>query len=139
MVDEEEEIKKLEEDLKKLGEIGTGYGSPEPEKKEGIFRFFRYILNIKDTTRIGNLRDSELGVTRVGVRSYQEIANYAYAEDLDLVGDYFRDKSDIITATSMSRKGFWPQLFVTQIKKETKEKPTEAKKGWFAKKEETPE
>ena len=43
-------------------------------------------------------------------------------------------KAEIITATSMSRKGFWPQLFVTQIKKEHKVTPKETKTGWFNKK-----
>ena len=136
MVNEDEELKKLEEDVKKLESIDTGYGSPEPERKDNLFKFFREILKIRDTTRVGNLTTSELGITRAGVRPYLEIASYAEAEGLDLVADYFRDKSDIITSSSMSKKGFWPQLFVTQIKAEKKVKePTKKKKSWFAKKE----
>ncbi len=35
----------------------------------------------------------------------------------------------------MSKKGFWAQLFVTQIKREKKDKSTEAKKRWFSNKQ----
>lgn len=128
---EDEELKNLEEELKKLE--STEYGSPSQEKKENIFKFFREILRLKDTTRIGNLSNTELGVTRLGVRSYQEVSLYAAAEGLDTVSTYLSDKANIITATSMGRKGFWSKLFVTQIKREKKEEPTEKKNKWFSK------
>lgn len=131
---EDEDIKKLEDDLKKLESLD--YGSPEPQKKEGLFKFFREILSQKDTTRIGNLSTTELGVTRLGVRPLQELSLYADAEGLDLVADYLSDKADVLTSTSMSKKGFWSKLFVTQIKHEKKETPKEAKKSWLGKKEE---
>lgn len=127
---EEEELKKLEEELKKL----DPYGSPEPEKKEGVFRFFREILHLPDTTRIGNLSNVELGKTRLAVRHYLELGTYAEAEGLDKVADYLKAKAGIVTSTSMSRKGFWAKLFVTNIKKEQKVVPKEDKKGWFSKK-----
>lgn len=131
MVDEQdEEIKKIEEDIKKL----DSYGSPEPERKENIFKFFREILTQEDTTRIGNLSNTELGINKIGVRHYKELSTYAEAEGLDIVADYLNAKGQIITSTSMSRKGFWPKLFVTQIKKEHKIEPKEDKKGWFSKK-----
>lgn len=129
---EDEELKKLDDELKKLDEID--YGSPSPEKKENIFKFFREILTQKDTTRIGNLINTELGLARLGVRHYLDLGNYAEVEGLDRVATYLRGKAGIITATSMSRKGFWPKLFVTQIKKEQKIVPKEEKKGWFGKK-----
>ena len=132
---EEEEIARIEEEIKKLDNID--YGSPTPEKKEGIFRFFREILFLKDTTRIGNLLNTELGQARLGVRHYLELGAYAEVEGLDTVAKYLRGKAEIITSTSMSRKGFWAKLFVTNIKREQKEAPKEQKKGWFSKK--TPE
>ena len=127
---EEEELKKLDDELKKL----DSYGSPEPEKKESVFKFFKEILSLPDTTRIGNLNSTELGITRLGVRHYKELGIYAEAEGLDKVADYLYAKAENITSTSMSRKGFWPKLFVTQIKKEQKVTQKETKKGWFGKK-----
>jgi len=132
---EEEELARLEEEIKKLDNLD--YGSPSPERKENIFKFFREILTQKDTTRIGNLSNTELGQARLGVRHYLELSKYAEVEGLDTVADYLKAKAGIITSTSMSRKGFWSKLFVTQIKKEQKEVPKEQKKGWFSKK--TPE
>ncbi len=131
----EDEIKQLEDDLKKIDAGSSEYGAPEAQKKEGIFKFFREILHIKDSTRVGNLKDSELGTTKLGVRHYQEVALYAEAEKLDVVSKYLRAKANIITSTSMSRKGFFVQSIITNIKKEGKIKePREEKKAWFGSK-----
>ena len=131
-----EEIEQLEEELKKLESKDTSYGSPKPSEKDSQFKFFRDILRIEDTTRVGNLSAQELGLTKLGVRHYQEIAAYANAEGLNIVSDYLNLKSQIISSTSMSKKGFWAELFVTMIKREKKDKPKEEKKKWFAKKTE---
>jgi len=126
----DEEIEKLEEELKKLEDKDTSYGSPKPQDKDNLFKFFRHILTVKDTTRIGNLSTMEIGMGRLSVRGNKSIALYAGAEGLDLVKDYFNDLSNILTESSMSKKGFWAQLFVTNIKKEQrlKEKSSEKKK-----------
>ena len=142
MVEEvsEEEIAKLEEELKKLEDKDSGFGSPSTAQKDSLYKFCRDILKIEDTTRIGNLTNAELGITKLGVRHYQEIAAYAEAEGLDIVGKYLMNKSQIITSTSMSRKGFWAQLFFTNIKQEKKVKePVNVKKSWFGKKQEESE
>lgn len=134
------EIEALEEELKKLEDKDTGYGSPSASQKDNMFRFFKHILTMKDTTRVGNLAERELGVAKLGVRHYQEIANYAGVEGLHQVEDYFINRANIMTATSMSRTGFWSKLFVTQIKKEQKIKePEKGKKRWFGGKEKTEE
>ena len=133
----DEEIEKLQEDLKKMEDKDTAYGSPKQPEKDSQFKFFRDILKIKDTTRVGNLTPQELGVTKLGVRHYQEIAAYAAVEGLNEVSDYLNLKSQIVSATSMSKKGFWAELFVTMIKRERKDKPKEEKKkGFFTKKTE---
>lgn len=133
----DEEIKQLEEELKKLEGKDSGYGSPSAQVKESLFKFFDKILTIKDTTRIGNLTTPELGMCRLSVRGNKSIAIYAESEGLDKVRDYFNNQASIITESSMARKGFWSQLFVTQIKKEQKVKEsTPEKKKWFGKKEE---
>jgi len=139
MVEEitDEQIKELEEELKKLEEKDTSYGSPKPIDKDSLYKFCRDILRFPDTTRIGNLTNQELGLAKLGVRHYQEISAYAKAEGLDIVAKYLMNKSQIVTATSMSRKGFWAELFFTTIKKEKKAKePKKEKTGLFGKKKE---
>ena len=134
----DEEIKELEEELKKLESKDTGYGSPSAAVKESLFKFFNKILTIKDTTRIGNLTAPEIGLGRLSVRGNKSIALYAKAEGLDIVSDYFNDLSNILTESSMSKKGFWAQLFVTNIKKEQKLKDkTSERKKWFGGKKES--
>jgi len=131
----DEEIKKLEEDLKKLEDKDTSYGSPSATVKESLFKFFNKILTIKDTTRIGNLTAPEIGLSRLSVRGNKSIALYAGVESLDTVADYFNNQANIISETSMAKKGFWSLNFVTQIRKEARIKDTKPeKKGWFTKK-----
>ncbi len=136
----DEEIKQLEEELKKLESKDASYGSPTAAQKESLFKFFNKILTIKDTTRIGNLTAPEIGLGRLSVRGNKSIALYAKAEGLTVVEDYFNDLSNILTETSMAKKGFWSQLFVTQIKaeKKLKDKSTE-KKRWFNSKDKSEE
>lgn len=129
----DEEIKKLEEELKEL-EGKDSYGFPNKADKDSLFKFFRRILDIVDTTRIGNVTATELGVLRLGIRHYQELSKYAESEGLSNVANYLLNKSHIITSTSMSKKGFWSELFVTQIKKERKDKDKTEKKGIFSSK-----
>ena len=127
----DEEIKQLEEELKKLEDKDTSYGSPKSPDKESLFKFYNKLLTIKDTTRIGNLLATEIGVSRLSVRGNKSIALYAEAEGLNLVSEYFINRANIITETSMAKKGFMSQLFFTSIKKEKKDKPQTEKKKWF--------
>lgn len=134
----DDEIKKLEEELKEMEEKGNlSSDSPKSKDKDNQYKFFRDILTLNDTTRVGNLQNMEMGAMKLGVRHYQEIATYAKMEGLSKVHDYLMVKSQIVTATSMSKKGFWSELFMTQIKREKKDKPKdEKKKGLFSKKSE---
>ncbi len=132
----DEEIKQLEEELKKLESKDTSYGSPKTPDKESLFKFYNKLLTIEDTTRIGNLTAPEIGLSRLSVRGNKSIALYAEAEGLKLVSDYFTDRANIITETSMAKKGFMSQLFFTSIKREKKDKPQTEKRKWFTKKQE---
>ena len=135
MTNEEETLEELEKELETLEsseELGkSSYGSPTPEKKEGIFKFFKEVLNFKESWKVGNLKDEEIGKSTLGVRSYLELAAYAKAEELDLVSDYFTDKANIVAAPTLGRKGFFLQTAVTQIKKEQKLKESSQKKKSF--------
>lgn len=128
----DDELKQLEKELKSLEEMDK-YGSPEPEKKDNMLKLFRDVLEREDTTKTGNLNDSEIGVTKISTRGYLGIASYARARGLHEVAKYLEQQSHILTSTSMSRKGFFLQLIVTNIKKEQKIKsPDETKKKqWF--------
>ena len=135
----DKEIKALEEELKKLEDKDTSYGSPKSPDKESLFKFYNKLLTIKDTTRIGNLTAPELGLGRLTVRGNKSIALYAEAENLQVVADYFNNQSNILTESSMAKKGFMSQLFFTQIKREKKDKPKTEKRKWFSNKDKSEE
>jgi len=143
---DEEELKQLEKQLEaELKASGmteadlSSYGNPQAEDKDSQLKFFREILAMKETWKVGNLKDVEIGQSSLSVRSCLELSQYAEAEGLDLVSQHFMHRGDIVAATSMGRKGFMAQLFVTSIKKEQKLKTdTGEKKPWFGRnKEET--
>ncbi len=135
----DEEIKQLEEELKKLEDKDTSYGSPKSPDKESLYKFYNKLLTIKDTTRIGNLTAPEIGLGRLSVRGNKSISLYAEAEGLNIVADYFNNQANILTETSMAKKGFMSQLFFTSIKREKKDKPQTEKKKWFSGKKEEAE
>lgn len=133
----EEEMQRLAEEEEKLTDLiknaDAGYGFPEQEKKDSIFKFFREIWKSDDSRKIANLTDQELGKVRRGVRHYLDIADYAEVRKLPKVARYLQDKAETILATSMSRRGFFLQTTVTQIKKEQKlGAPLIQKKPWFS-------
>lgn len=131
----EQDLDELEKQINELEASGLDEemaGFAKPSMKDGIYKFFRELLHTKDSKKIGNLREEEIGKVRMGVRHYLDLALYAEAENLNKVGDYLRAKGENILATSMSRKGFLSQLFVTQIKRDQKVIPQQPqKKGLF--------
>ena len=130
---EEEEMQEMEDIMEELKVGDKSYGYPKPPSKESIFKFFRHILGLEDSSKVGNLDKMELGMPNIPVRAWQEIANYAEAEDLNIVTAYLRSKGEVTLSTSMAKKGFLAQLFVTQIKKEQKIHKPKEKKGLFSK------
>ncbi len=131
MGSEEEEIQELEETLKKLEAMDnkdSGYGSPEPEKKDNMFKFFKEVLNLAQSWKVGNLKDEEIGKSEFSIRTDLELAAYFNAEGWNEVSDFFTLQANIVAEPTMGRKGFMSQLFVTQIKKEQKMKQPEAKR-----------
>jgi len=139
--EEDKELKQLLEEAKELGidvseydQELSNYGSPEPEQKENIFRFFKELLKFEKTWKIGNLSAAEIGSTKLGVRHFLNLAQYAEAEGLNIVSKYLIGKANIIAEPTMGKKGFFAELFVTQIKKlEKLKEPKKEKQGWFSK------
>lgn len=138
----QDELIALEEELREeLAEqeqdLSEKYGSPDPEKKESMFKFFKEMLGFKDTWKVGNLKDVEIGQSKLSVRSYLELSLYTKIENMDVVSNYFEDKARMIAATSMGRDGFFPQIAVTNIKKnQSMKNKSKSSSGLFGNKEE---
>ena len=126
MVKEESDDDLTDDELQLLQRLmgtpaGEETGFPEAPKKDDVVKFFRDILNLKGNqydqiSRTGNLKEEELGSLPLHTRAYLNIANYCDSEGIDTVASYLRDKSNIIINTSLSRKGEFLKLLVTQKK-----------------------
>lgn len=117
-----------EEDLQDMFEDYN----PKQNVKDSIFRFFRDILKLKDSSKTGYLKEEEIGRLPLTVRGYQSMANFFHSQKMDRIAEHFIREGEITLATSLSRKGFFLQTTVTQIKKEQKMSSTpEPQRGFL--------
>lgn len=107
-------------DEEALEQLDGSLPYPSHTAKDNIFKFFRRILRLKDSVKVANFNDIEIGKSKLAVRSWMQLALYAEKENYPLIEAYFRQQAEIIASSSMGRKGFFLQTSVTQIKKEQK-------------------
>ena len=114
------------------------YGSPEKEEKHNIHTFLNTVSKSKDTTKTGFLTDLELGTTPYAERTYKnlELQSRELCND-NLWADYFKQKAEILTATSLSRNAKLLSLAVLQRRElaDMTESEKKVNKGWFTKKD----
>ncbi len=131
-----EEQTYTEEQVKEYGEeIARQYA----QEKANTHSFFTKVIQNDDTTKTGNLSEEELGNPQITLRGLKELELFSdKVEENDLWTDYFKQMSEITTATSLSKEGFLLRLSVTQ-KKELADVTAKPKKnrGWFKKKDST--
>jgi len=132
------DIEKLSDSLDEKDEMEYYSGLPDPNIKDNFFRFLKEILNSKDSRKTANLSRTELGSLALSVRHYLDLSLKCNdILNLDIVGNYYTKKAEIILATSMSKKGFFPKLMVTKIKGTSsepqggEEEKTEKKSGFW--------
>ena len=92
------------------------FGGSEPEPLGGIYGLFKEALNRKDSKKISNLTDTELGIWNLSVRDCERIALISKTFKHPGVFKFFQAQSRIITDSAMSRKGWFAELFVTSKK-----------------------
>lgn len=114
-----------------------GYGSTLPEPKQNVHTFLFNVATADDTTKLGYLKEDEIGMLPNPIRSYKHLQQFAsnimHKEDL---GKFFGANSEIVTSTSLSRGGFLVDRAVVQ-KRELKDttKTLKENKSWFKKKD----
>jgi len=101
-------------------EVGSedeyAFGGSEPEPLGGIYGLFKDTLNRKDSKKVSNLTNEELGQWNLSVRDCERIALISKTFKHPGVQDFFISQSRIITDSAMSRKGWFAELFVTSKK-----------------------
>lgn len=86
------------------------------KKSDSLFSLFRDVWRTKDSSKVANLTDKELGDLNISVRHCQDIALFAKLLGHKGINRYFRRRGEVILATSMSRRMRFAELFVTTKK-----------------------
>lgn len=124
-----------EEILQKISQLAGS--TPQPDEKQNAFTFLNNIAIAKDTTKVGFLREEELGMPILPVRSDKSLALWSgQVMENPFFEDFFKRESEDTTSTSLSREGFLAKLAVLQ-KREIADltKPKKQNRGWFHRKE----
>lgn len=122
--EEEEEEDRVLEQVENQQEIQDEvYGeSPAMDKKDDLYSLFWKVVKSKESSKVGNLTDEELGMLDISVRDCQKIALLAQTLGHPGFAMWMMEQSEIVLATSASRSGWLPELFVSQRKFTTKTK-----------------
>jgi len=136
-MDVQQEEANEEEVIQRLSEMMAGNAN-SPDEKHNVHTFLFNVSKADDTTKVGNLRDdkelNELGVPKLPVRSYKEMA--LISEKImgnEWFSNYFKDAAEIVTSTSLSRTGFLTNLAVVQRREvaDVTKRRVQVNKGWF--------
>lgn len=115
----------------------SSFAAPLPEEKHNVHSFLHKVATSDDTTKVGNLTAEEIGLPRLNLRTYKELALIANTiMDNKFISDYYDKESEILTSTSLSKDGKLINLAVLQKRQiEDVTKPKKENSGWFKKKE----
>lgn len=113
--------------------------APRPDEKHSVHSFLHKVATSEDTTKLGYLKDEELGIPKLPIRTHKELAVFSKEVcGLDIFSDYFNKISEVTTSTSLSRDAKLLELAVINRRQlEDVTKKPRAKRGFFKKREET--
>jgi len=114
--DERDEFEDQKETAKRMG-----WDNPTPRENESLYNLFHKVLDLGDSSKVGNLDKAELGMLNLSARDCQRIALLAEALNHPKFAAYFLGVGEIILRTSASKKGWFTELFVSQKKLATKQ------------------
>lgn len=115
--DYEEELVEQEEERQEEYDEQTPAYSP----KDDLYSLFWKVVKSRDSSKVGNLKKDELGMLDLSVRDCQKIALLARTLAHPGFAIFFEKQAEIILATSASREGWLPTLFVSQRKLKVRE------------------
>lgn len=107
--------------------------APVPEEKHNAHTFLHAVATSDDTTKTGFLKEEEVGIPKLSIRTLKELGLYSKVVALDDDwSDYFDKRSEILTSTSLSKDAKLIELAVVQRREvaNTTKRPKE-NKGWF--------
>ena len=111
--EDQQDLAEYQQDMVDDQQFGS-YPSAVP--KDSIFTFFRHVLGITDSSKVANLDRRELGMLDLSVRNCEHLGNLGSMLHNRSYSEFFMSKAEITLATSMSKKGWLPELVVSQKK-----------------------
>jgi hypothetical protein len=91
-----------------------GYSESKP--KEGLYQLFSKVLNMPSSIKTSNVDRHELGELGISIRESLRVALIGETFGHRTFANFFKNQANIITDTSMSKKGWLAELFVTSKK-----------------------
>jgi len=88
-------------------------GFAEAKPKEGLYALFNKVLTLPKTTKVGNVDKEELGHLGISIRECLRVALIGKTFGHRKFAEFFENQANIITDTSMAKRGWFSELFVT--------------------------
>ena len=112
------------------------------EEKHNAHKFLHSVATSEDTIKVGYLKEEEVGIPKLSVRTLKELQLYCE----DVAGDddwasYFKKRAEILTSTSLSKDAKLLDLAVVnrvETSNITKQPPRVQNKGWFRRRNPVP-
>lgn len=123
------------EELERLAGTAT-----VPDEKHNVHSFINAVATSADTTKVGNLKEEEVGIPTLSQRTLKELSLYCE----DIAGEkewanYLNKRAEILTSTSLSKEAKLIELAIVN-RQELRTGVAgggqrKQNKGWFGKKE----
>lgn len=117
---EEEAEQQYEDSADMQQDYMDDISAPSMRNKDDLYSLFWKVIRIKDSSKVGNLSKEELGLLPIPVREAQRIRLLGYLLNHPVFGNFYGNEAEITLATSSSKEGWLPQLFVRSEKISTK-------------------
>jgi len=143
-LDETEDGLDQNEEIQDGQEASYEYGTvPSMKQQDSIYKWFWKVVQLGEIKqldpetikliKVGNLHNTEVGETTISVRDALNLNHLGNIFGHPQFGAYFGSKAMITSATSMSRKGWFMDLSISQKKVRERargESSSSGNKGW---------
>ncbi len=106
-----------------------------PKEQNNIYTWFWRVVNLMNQpklAKVGNLNSAEIGEHGISVRECMNLHFLGETFGHPIFGEYFENRAKIISVTSMSRKGWFMDLSISQrkIRARQRESSSQQSKKW---------
>lgn len=110
--------------------------TPGGDEKNNVHTFLNKVATAEDTTKLGNLKEEEVGLPKLPQRTYLDLALFCKdVANMEYFYDYFQKKAEILTSSSLSKDAKLISLAVMQRREFSQKSGTgsgmNSKKSWF--------